>query len=105
MIEVYNLGDFTIGRFRFEPAWPWAGSVKPVAGTDHCVKHHIGERLTCVTRPAGRRPDLAASQSWSRLIATLHVTGRSVGRAVAYSNLSEMRQGLAGLSVLVPSRQ
>ena len=41
-IEINNLGDFTIGRFRFEPGWTWAGSVKPVAGTDHCEKNHVG---------------------------------------------------------------
>jgi quercetin dioxygenase-like cupin family protein len=36
------LGDFSIGRFRFEPGWTWAGSVKPVAGTEHCEKNHVG---------------------------------------------------------------
>jgi quercetin dioxygenase-like cupin family protein len=41
-VEVLNLGDHTIGRFTFEPGWTWAGSIKPVAGTEHCEKQHVG---------------------------------------------------------------
>jgi quercetin dioxygenase-like cupin family protein len=41
-IEINNMGEFSIGRFRFDPGWTWAGSVKPVAGTDHCEKNHVG---------------------------------------------------------------
>jgi uncharacterized cupin superfamily protein len=41
-IDITNLGDFTLGRFRFEPGWTWAGSVKPIAGTEHCEGTHVG---------------------------------------------------------------
>lgn len=41
-VEVLNLSGHSIGRFTFQPGWTWAGSIKPVAGTDHCEKQHIG---------------------------------------------------------------
>jgi quercetin dioxygenase-like cupin family protein len=41
-VQVVNLGEHSIGRFTFEPGWTWAGSVKPIAGTDHCEKFHVG---------------------------------------------------------------
>ncbi len=41
-VEVNTLGDHSIGRFTFEPGWTWAGSIKPVVGTEHCEKTHVG---------------------------------------------------------------
>jgi quercetin dioxygenase-like cupin family protein len=41
-VEVNNLGDFTIGRFTFQPGWSWSSSIKPVAKTEHCEKTHVG---------------------------------------------------------------
>jgi quercetin dioxygenase-like cupin family protein len=41
-VEVVELGDFTIGRFNFEPGWRWSECVKPVAGTDSCQLSHVG---------------------------------------------------------------
>ncbi len=41
-VEVNNIGDFTIGRFTFQPGWSWASSIKPVAKTEHCEKTHVG---------------------------------------------------------------
>jgi quercetin dioxygenase-like cupin family protein len=41
-VEVVNLGSQSIGRFTFQPGWTWATSVKPVAGTEHCEKTHVG---------------------------------------------------------------
>lgn len=41
-VQVVNLGEDSIGRFTFQPGWSWAESVKPIAGTDHCEKHHVG---------------------------------------------------------------
>lgn len=41
-VEVVNLGSHSIGRFTFKPGWTWADSIKPVAGTDHCEKTHVG---------------------------------------------------------------
>jgi uncharacterized cupin superfamily protein len=44
-IDITNLGDYSLGRFQFEPGWTWAGSVKPIAGTEHCEANHIGHCL------------------------------------------------------------
>jgi uncharacterized cupin superfamily protein len=41
-IDITNLGDYSLGRFQFEPGWTWASSVKPVAGTEHCEANHVG---------------------------------------------------------------
>jgi mannose-6-phosphate isomerase-like protein (cupin superfamily) len=40
--DVIRLGDNNVARFTFEPGWKWSESVKPIAGTDLCQKHHIG---------------------------------------------------------------
>src|SRR3981081_2531238 len=42
VVEVNTLGDYTIGRFTFQPGWTWATSIKPVAKTEHCEKTHVG---------------------------------------------------------------
>lgn len=41
-VEVVRLGDFTIGRFIFQPGWRWSECIKPVAGTDSCQMSHVG---------------------------------------------------------------
>lgn len=41
-VEVVRLGDFTIGRFIFQPGWRWSECVKPVAGTASCQMSHVG---------------------------------------------------------------
>ena len=41
-VEVNNLGDYSIGRFTFQPGWTWESSIKPVAKTEHCEKTHVG---------------------------------------------------------------
>jgi class 3 adenylate cyclase len=40
--EIWNLGDFVVGRIVFEPGWRWSKDVKPIAGTDWCEYHHLG---------------------------------------------------------------
>jgi hypothetical protein len=41
-VDVVTLGDFTIGKGRFEPGWQWSKDVKPIAGTDSCMTRHTG---------------------------------------------------------------
>ncbi len=41
-VEVVRLGDFTIGRFIFQPEWRWSECVKPVVGTESCQASHVG---------------------------------------------------------------
>jgi len=40
--EIWNLGDFVVGRICFEPGWKWSKDVKPIAQTDWCEYHHLG---------------------------------------------------------------
>lgn len=41
-VEVVRLGDFTLGRFIFQPGWRWSECVKPVVKTDSCQMTHVG---------------------------------------------------------------
>ena len=41
-VEVWNLGDFVVGRATFNPGWRWSTDIKPIAGTDWCEYHHLG---------------------------------------------------------------
>ncbi len=41
-VEIWNLGDFVIGRATFNPGWRWSVDVKPIAGTEWCDYHHLG---------------------------------------------------------------
>ena len=41
-IDVVTVGDYTIGRFTFEPGWRWSDCIKPVAKTESCQNNHVG---------------------------------------------------------------
>ena len=41
-MEVFFLGDSTVGRGEFEPGWRWSHHVKPIAGTPSCQATHTG---------------------------------------------------------------
>ena len=43
--DIWNLGDFVIGRMQFEPGWRWSKDVKPIAQTEWCEYHHLGLML------------------------------------------------------------
>lgn len=40
--DIWNLGDFVVGRIIFEPGWQWSKDVKPIAQTEWCEYHHLG---------------------------------------------------------------
>jgi class 3 adenylate cyclase len=40
--DIWNLGDFVVGRITFEPGWRWSIDVKPIAQTEWCEYHHLG---------------------------------------------------------------
>jgi len=40
--EIFELDDFVIGRMIMEPGWTWHDNMKPIAGTDRCMYHHLG---------------------------------------------------------------
>lgn len=41
-LDVFSLGDSTVGRGEFEPGWRWSLHVKPIAGTPSCQAAHTG---------------------------------------------------------------
>lgn len=42
VVDVVTVGDYTVGRYTFEPGWTWADCIKPVVGTDTCQMNHVG---------------------------------------------------------------
>jgi class 3 adenylate cyclase len=40
--ELFEMDDFVIGRMVHEPGWQWSKHVRPIAGTDRCMYHHLG---------------------------------------------------------------
>lgn len=40
--DIWNLGDFVVGRIVFEPGWRWSKDVRPIAQTEWCEYHHLG---------------------------------------------------------------
>jgi class 3 adenylate cyclase len=40
--DIWNLGDFVVGRVVFEPGWRWSKDVQPITQTEWCEYHHLG---------------------------------------------------------------
>ena len=40
--EIFEMDDFVIGRMVHEPGWQWTSHVRPIAGTERCMYHHLG---------------------------------------------------------------
>jgi class 3 adenylate cyclase len=40
--ELFEMDDFVVGRMVHEPGWQWSDHVRPIAGTDRCMYHHLG---------------------------------------------------------------
>lgn len=41
-VDIFSVGDHTIGRCVFEPGWRWSQHVKPLVGTPSCQVPHTG---------------------------------------------------------------
>jgi class 3 adenylate cyclase len=41
-LEIFDLDDFVMGRMIMEPGWTWQKDVRPIAGTERCMYHHLG---------------------------------------------------------------
>jgi class 3 adenylate cyclase len=44
--EIFEMDDFVIGKMTMEPGWRWTKDVRPIAGTERCMYHHLGYCLT-----------------------------------------------------------
>jgi len=41
-LDVFQLGESTVGIGRFEPGWKWSQHVKPIVNTPSCQASHTG---------------------------------------------------------------
>jgi class 3 adenylate cyclase len=46
--EIFEMDDFVIGRMVMHPGWRWRTHVRPIAGTDRCMYHHLGYTVSGV---------------------------------------------------------
>jgi quercetin dioxygenase-like cupin family protein len=68
VVEVNKHGDYTVGRFTFQPGWTWDSCVKPGAGTDHCEKTHVGYCISGqleVWTPGGEKMTINSGDSYA----------------------------------------
>jgi class 3 adenylate cyclase len=45
-LDIVELDDVVVGRMSHEPGWRWSVDVRPLAGTDRCMYHHVGVTLS-----------------------------------------------------------
>ena len=45
-VDIVEMDDHVVGQMTYEPGWRWSVDVKPIAGTDACMYHHIGYTLS-----------------------------------------------------------
>jgi len=63
--EIFEMDEFVIGRMIMEPGWSWLDDVKPIAGTDRCMYHHLGFVVSGVLRvemPDGPEVDIGPNE-------------------------------------------
>ncbi|MCU1518549.1 MAG: cupin [Pseudarthrobacter sp.] len=67
-VDVVTLGDYTVGRFTFEPGWRWSDCIKPVVHTESCQNNHVGYCVSgalAVETTDGNRVSIAAGDSYT----------------------------------------
>jgi quercetin dioxygenase-like cupin family protein len=67
-IDVVTVGEYTMGRFKFEPGWSWADCIKPVVQTDSCQASHVGFCVSgdlVVETTDGNRINITAGDSYT----------------------------------------
>ncbi|MDR6415814.1 cupin domain-containing protein [Pseudarthrobacter sulfonivorans] len=67
-VDIVNLGDFTVGRFTFQPGWRWSDCIKPVVHTDSCQNNHVGYCVSgalAVETTDGNRINISAGDSYT----------------------------------------
>jgi hypothetical protein len=68
--DIWNLGDFVVGRIVFQPGWKWSKDVKPIAQTEWCEYHHLGLILEGVLHyitPEGLEMEVSAGMLYEIL--------------------------------------
>jgi len=42
VLQVVDLGSVKAARITLQPGWRWSECIKPIAGTESCLTHHVG---------------------------------------------------------------
>jgi class 3 adenylate cyclase len=66
-VEIYEMDDVVVGRTVFEPGWRWSKDVRPIAGTDQCMYHHMGYVISGLLRvlmPDGVEMDIGPNHAF-----------------------------------------
>lgn len=66
-VEIFEIGDNVVGKTVYEPGWRWSQDVRPIAGTELCMYHHLGYCLTGVLHVIledGTSLDIAAGEAF-----------------------------------------
>ena len=69
-IQIWEIGDFVLGRTTFEPGWRWSTDVKPIAGTELCEYHHLGitmQGVMHIVTPDGLEMEIEEGQIYEIL--------------------------------------
>jgi quercetin dioxygenase-like cupin family protein len=67
-VDLVNLGDYTVGRFTFQPGWSWADCIKPGVNTESCQVNHVGYCVSgalTVETTDGTRTSIAEGDSYT----------------------------------------
>ncbi|HEY8753548.1 MAG TPA: cupin domain-containing protein [Arthrobacter sp.] len=67
-VDIVKVGDYTIGRFSFEPGWRWSDCIKPVVQTESCQNNHVGFCVSgalSVETTDGNRINIGAGDSYT----------------------------------------
>ena len=44
--DIVKVGGVPIGYATFQPGWRWSNDLRPMAGTERCLVHHVGYALS-----------------------------------------------------------
>ena len=45
-VQIWEIGDFVVGKVTFNPGWRWSKDVKPIANTEWCEAPHFQYHLS-----------------------------------------------------------
>ncbi|HET7138583.1 MAG TPA: cupin domain-containing protein [Arthrobacter sp.] len=67
-VDIVKVGDYSIGRFTFEPGWRWSDCIKPVVQTESCQNNHVGFCVSgalSVETTDGKRISISGGDSYT----------------------------------------
>ena len=100
--ELFDMDDFVVGRMVHNPGWHWRTHVRPIAGTERCMYHHLGYVVSGtlhVQMEDGTEDELGPREMFDRLensVTLRRVDDEPVWSVVCfYVHPTAKRQGVA----------